>query len=310
MHDIYKVLIIGSGPAGLTAGIYAARSNLQPLIVQGKTPGGQLMTTTLVENWPGEKSIMGPQLMQNMQEHAKKTGCQFLDETIVNVDFSQSPFRIVTDSHRELKAHSVIIATGATPRKLNVPGESTYWGKGVTTCAVCDGALYKGLPVVIVGGGDTAMEEASFMAKLTNKITLIQINEKLTAQAIMQERVLNNPAFTILYNSAVTEIKGDGQKINSIVITDQKTQQKKTLPTSAVFVAIGTTPMTQLFKNQLSLDAYGYIVRTGMTHTSIPGVFCAGDVADSRYRQAIASAGDGCRAAMDAEQYLVQQKLI
>lgn len=268
------------------------------------------MTTTLIENWPGEKSILGPKLMLNMQEHAKEAGCEFLDTTVTATNFTQKPFAITTSDQQQLYAHSVIIATGATPKKLGVPGEEMHWGKGVTTCAVCDGALYKDVPVVIVGGGDTAMEDASFMAKFTNNITIIQIGDTLTAQAVMQERVLNNPKITILYNSTVTEIKGDGNKVQEIVVTNQKTQEQRTLPATAVFIAIGLVPNTQIFGNQIALERSGHIKRAELTHTSIPGIFCAGDVADPRYRQAIASAGDGCRAAMDAEQYLVEQKLI
>jgi len=308
-HDSRKVIIIGSGPAGLTAGVYTARANLTPLIIDGPTPGGQLMGTTAVENWPGEKSIMGPKLMQNMREHAQHAGCELLSEKIVSVDFSQTPFVMYTHKEKKLQAHSVIIATGATPKKLNIPGEDTYWGKGVTTCAVCDGAFYKNVPVIIVGGGDTAMEDASFMTKFTNDITIIQIKDTLTATAAMQKRVINNPTIKIMYNSTVTEIHGDGENIQKITVTNQETNEKQSLPASAVFIAIGLRPNTEPFKNQLDLDEYGYLHLTNATHTSVEGIFGAGDVADFRYRQAITSAGAGCMAAMDAERYLAKQSL-
>jgi thioredoxin reductase (NADPH) len=307
MNDtIHKVIIIGSGPAGLTAGIYASRANLNPLIFEGKNPGGQLMGTSYVENWPGHMQILGPQLMANMKEHAIKTGAQIIDQSISAVDFSKKPFTITTDKNETYKAHAIIIATGATPKRLKVPGEDQYWGKGVTCCAVCDGAFYKDKPVIVVGGGDTAMEDSSFMLNYTNKITIVHILDKLTASAAMQERVLNNPAITIIYNSTLSEIKGDGQHVNEVVITNQKTKEKKTLKTDAVFVAIGLNPNTAAFKGTLDLNEQGYILlpKEGQTMTSIEGIFAAGDVHDYRYRQAITSAGSGCMAALDAERYL------
>lgn len=299
----HNLIIIGSGPAGLTAGIYAARANLQPIIIEGKEPGGQLMGTTAVENWPGNISILGPQLMMNMKEHAQETGCTFVSGDATRVDFSQKPFTVATDK-QEFKAHSVIVATGATPKRLGVPGEDNYWGKGVTTCAVCDGAFYKDQPVVIVGGGDTAMEDASFMTKFTKKITIVQILDKLTASHAMQQRVINNPDIDILYNSTVTEIKGDKDHVSQVVITNQKTKETTTLATKAVFIAIGLKPNTEIFKNQLKLDDWGYIAVQNHTKTSVSGVFAAGDVHDYRYRQAITSAGAGCMAALDVERYL------
>jgi thioredoxin reductase (NADPH) len=303
-----NLVIIGSGPAGLTAGIYAARANLQPVIVEGKDAGGQLMGTTYVENWPGNRSILGPQLMMNMREHAKELGCTIVSGWVTSVDFSKAPFVINLPNEKKLHALSVIIATGATAKRLGCPGEDHYWGKGVTTCAVCDGTFYKDLPVVIVGGGDTAMEDASFMTNFTDQITIVHIQDKLTASAAMQERVLNNPKIKIIYNSTVTEIKGDGNKVTGVVITDQKTSQKQERDFSAVFVAIGLNPNTELFKGQLELEKNGYLKLTNHTHTSVPGVFGAGDVSDYRYRQAITSAGAGCMAALDAEKYIKGHK--
>jgi len=303
-ENIYELIIIGSGPAGLTAGIYAARANLNPLIIDGSEPGGQLMGTTAVENWPGEKSIMGPQLMKNMREHAEHLGCNFKSGEIVNVDFSKKTFTLKTRKDEELIAKSVIIATGATPKRLQVPGESIHWGKGVTTCAVCDGAFFQGKPVVIVGGGDTAMEDASFMLRYTDKITIVQIHDELTASAAMQERVLDKPAIKIIYNSTVTEINGDGSTVSGVTVTNQKTNKKETIEANAVFVAIGLRPNTAAFKGQLDLHDNGYMIVKNHTKTSVDGVFAAGDVADYRYRQAITSAGSGCMAALDAERYL------
>lgn len=303
-NNHHPLIIIGSGPAGLTAGIYAGRANLKPLIITGKNPGGQLMGTTAVENWPGNISIMGPQLMTHMQEHAAHFGALFLEELVAQVDFKNKPFAITTDKGTQLTADSVIIATGASPKRLGCPGESDYWGKGVTTCAVCDGAFYRDKHVMIVGGGDTAMEDASFMLNFTKQITIVHILDKLTASAAMQARVLDNPAIRLIYNTTVSEIKGDGSHVNRVILIDQKTKQTQSIDVSAIFVAIGLNPNIGPFKGQLALNPYGFIAVHDQTNTSVPGVFVAGDVADYRYRQAITSAGAGCMAALDAERYL------
>lgn len=300
----HKLIIIGSGPAGLTAGIYASRANLKPLIISGKNPGGQLMSTTVVENWPGNVNIMGPQLMMNMQEHATHFGSIFLEESVTQVDFKKKPFNITTDKGTQLTADSIIIATGASPKRLNCPGESEYWGKGVTTCAVCDGAFYKDRHVIIVGGGDTAMEDASFMLNFTKQITLVHILDKLTASVATQKRVIDNPAIKIIYNSTVSEIHGDGTHVTGVTITNQQSKKAEKVAVDAVFVAIGLNPNVGPFKGHLALNNFGFIDVTDNTHTSIPGIFVAGDVADYRYRQAITSAGAGCMAALDAERYL------
>lgn len=302
--SIAKLIIIGSGPAGLTAAIYASRANLNPLVIEGKDPGGQLMGTTYIENWPGTRSILGPQLMIDMRKQAQELGTTIVSGWVTKVDFSKKPFVLTTSQNKQFQAHCVIVATGATAKRLGCSGEDEYWGKGVTTCAVCDGAFYKDKPVVIIGGGDTAMEDASFMTNFTDKITLVHILDKLTASAAMQERVLNNPKIKIIYQSTVTEIKGDGKHVTGVTITHQKTKEKKALDVNAVFVAIGLNPNTELFKGQLALEKNGYLVLTNHTHTSVPGVFGAGDVADYRYRQAITSAGTGCMAALDAERYI------
>lgn len=302
----HKLIIIGSGPAGLTAAIYAARANMKPLIIEGSEPGGQLMGTTAVENWPGEKSILGPELMKNMREHAQHTGAQITKGAVEKVDFAKRPFTLWTKKE-EFKAETVVIATGATPKRLGCPGEDEYWGKGVTTCAVCDGAFYKDKPVVIVGGGDTAMEDASFMLNYTDKITIVHILDKLTASAAMQERVINQPNINIIYNSTVVEIKGNGKQITGVIIENQKTKNKQELEVNAVFVAIGLQPNSQPFKGQLEIAENGYILTKNHTKTSVPGVFAAGDVVDFKYRQAVTSAGTGCMAALDAERFLKEQ---
>lgn len=299
-----KLVIIGSGPAALTAAIYASRANLEPLIVRGNEPGGQLMSTSHVENWPGEISILGPALINKIETHAKHLGTEFLNREIVKVDFKNKPFSLITNKNETIKANAIIIATGANPKKLNCKGEDIYWGKGVTTCAVCDGAFYKDQPVVIVGGGDSAVENATFMTKFTDKVTLVHILDKLTASHAMQSKILNDKRINIIYNSTVDEILGNNNHVQEVVIKNQKTGQKDIIKTSAVFIAIGLTPNTEIFKDQIELNDYGYIVLKEHTKTSVDGIFAAGDVADSRYRQAITSAGSGCAASLDAEHYL------
>ncbi|MBA3954174.1 thioredoxin-disulfide reductase [Candidatus Dependentiae bacterium] len=308
LHTTHKLLIIGSGPAGLTAAIYAGRAGLQPIVLEGDSPGGQLMGTTYIENWPGEKSILGPDLMIKMRDQAKHFGAQLISQDVLDVDFNHRPFTVISNK-QTYTAHSVIIATGATPKRLKCPGEDTYWGKGVTSCAVCDGAFYKDRKVVIVGGGDTAMENASFMTNFTNDITLVHILPHLTASWPMQERVIKDPRIKIVYQSTVTAINGDGKNVQSVDITNQQTGEKSILSTDGVFIAIGLSPNTHLFKGQISLNDYGYILLDDHTRTSVPGVFAAGDVADARYRQAITSAGSGCAAALDAERYLKELSL-
>ena len=301
---IYNTIVIGSGPAGLTAAIYLSRAFLHPLIIEGNKPGGQLMGTTAVENWPGEKSILGPQLMMNMREQAQKLGTKFLATEIIGTNLENSPFELTTSKGEILKTRSLVIATGASPNKLKCPGEQEYWGKGVTTCAICDGAFYPDKKVVIVGGGDTAMEDASFMTKYTDDITIVHIMDKLTASPAMQQRVLDNPKIKIIYSHTITEIRGDGNHISDLTITNQKSKKTETISADVLFLAIGQKPNSAPFKGQLKLDKMEYIEVSNSTHTSVPGVFVAGDVADYRYRQAITSAGTGCMAALDAQRYL------
>ncbi len=303
-EQVHNLIIIGSGPAGLTAGIYASRANLKPIIIDGSNPGGQLMNTTAVENWPGEKSIMGPKLMMNIRDHAKHFGTQFIDGNVTKVDFSKKPFTLWTDTNKELKAHSVIVATGATPKRLGCLGEDKYWGKGVTTCAVCDGAFYPNKKVMVIGGGDTAMEDASFLKKFTNDITIVQILDTLTASQAMKKRVLDDPDIKVIYNTTVAEIHGDGQKVTNVTLKNNKTGEAKKMDIDGIFVAIGLKPNTAPFKEALEINDWGYLKVTDHTKTSVEGVFAAGDVFDYRYRQAITSAGSGCMAALDTERYL------
>lgn len=303
-NTISKLIILGSGPAGLTAGIYAARANLKPIIIDGKQPGGQLMTTSTVDNWPGTPGILGPKLMQGLREHAQAIGCVFQSGEITKVNFLEYPFTLWNHRQEIFKSHAIIIATGALPKRLGCPGEDEYWAKGVTTCAVCDGPFYKNKPVIIVGGGDTAMEDASFMLNHTNDITIIQNSDRLTASAAMQARVLNKPTVNIIYNSTVSAIHGNGSHLTEVTITNVATQESYTRKAAALFVAIGINPNTQLFVNQLELLPNGYLSIKDYTKTSIKGVFAAGDVADMRYRQAITASGAGCMAALDAEKFL------
>lgn len=304
----YKLIILGSGPAGLTAGIYSSRANLGPLIITGKNPGGQLMGTSNIENWPGHVSIPGPKLMLNMQEHAAHFGSIFLEETVTAADLQSTPFKLTTDRGTKLTCDALIITTGASPKKLGVTGEEQYWGKGVTTCAVCDGAFYKDQHALIVGGGDTAMEDAAFMLNFTDKITIVHILDKLTASQATQKRVINNPKITIIYNSTVSAMHGDGNHVNKVTITNKNTGKSSDLDVAVVFVAIGLNPNVQPFKGQLAFNKFGFIQVYDHTKTSVPGVFVAGDVADYQYRQAITSAGAGCMAALDAERYLNANK--
>lgn len=306
MNDIEQIIIIGSGPAGLTAAIYAGRANRKPLVIEGKNPGGQLMGTSYVENWPGEKSILGPTLMMNMREHAQAMGARFIADEIVKLDAAHYPFTLSTAT-QQLKTYSIILAMGTIPRRLGCPGENEYWGKGVTTCAVCDGAFYAGKSVMVVGGGDSAMEEASFLTKFTDKITIVHILDQLTASYAMQKRVIDNKNINIIYNSTLTCVEGNGEHITHACIENQKTKEKSKIPMDGIFVAIGLTPKTEFLKGQVDLNNYGYVLvhpDKAKTATSIDGIFVAGDVADPYYRQAVAAAGSGCMAALDAESYL------
>lgn len=311
-QDVKKLVIIGSGPSGLTAGIYAARANLQPIIFEGATPGGQLTSTTDVENWPGEKKIPGLTLINQLKDHALSFGCTFIDQTITSLDTSSRPFTLTTSQNTTVYAQSIILTPGAKPKRLNVPGEQEYWGKGVSTCAVCDGAFYKDQAVVVVGGGDTALENASFLTNFTNNVTVVHIQDSLTASAPLRKRVQDNPKIKVIYNSTVTEITGNGQHCQQVMVTNKKTGAITTIPAQGLFISIGVTPNTEFLRGIVELDAWGYIAlkpttKAGNTCTSIEGIYAAGDAVDYIYRQAITAAGTGCMAALDAERYIKKQ---
>jgi len=300
----HKLIILGSGPAGLTAAIYAARANLHPIVLKGPKPGGQLMGTTLIENWPGSKNLSGPELMITMLEQAEGLGTQMIDETAVEVDVTSRPFKIVTNEGNTLLAESIIIGTGVTPNRLECTGEATYWGKSVSTCAVCDGAFYHGKKVIVVGGGDSAMESSSFLNKYNNDITIIHIKDSFTASHAMQQRIANLPHIKTIFNSTVTEIIGDGTNITHVLVTNTATKQVTKLPADGLFLAIGARPNSSIIHGQIATTPYGHIQTDHHVKTSIPGVFAAGDVHDIHYKQAIVSAAFGCMAALEAERYL------
>jgi thioredoxin reductase (NADPH) len=311
---VYNVVIIGSGPAGLTAAIYAARANLKPLCVEGFNaggliPGGQLMFTTDVENYPGfPKGVTGQEMMAMFREQAHRQGTDIITADVTKVDLSERPFKVwVGEDENVLHlARTVIIATGARANYLGLESEDKLKNKGVSACAVCDGALFRNEDVVVVGGGDTAMEEASYLTGLCKSVTLIHRRDEFRASKVMQHRVLNNPKIRPLYSHAVEEVLDPSQdKVTGVRVKDLKTGDLRTIQAGAMFVAIGHTPMTDLFKGQLDVHPNGYLkVQPGTTYTSVPGVFAAGDVADWTYRQAVTAAGTGCMAALDAERWL------
>lgn len=302
----FDVVIIGAGPSGYTAGIYCSRAGYDTLILSGILPGGQLVNTTEVENYPGfEKGIMGPDLMIEMRKQTQRMGTTIVDDEVVNVDFRNSPFKVLTGSE-EYEGRAVIIATGANPRKLGLEGEQTFAGKGVSYCATCDGPFFKNQELIVVGGGDSAIEEGTFLTKFATKVHLVHRRGELRASKIMQERALNNEKIEFHWDSEVIDIKGD-QKLQQGIIKNIKTNEETTLNVGGLFVAIGHEPNTKLFKNQIDLDDEGYIILKNKNHTNIEGVFAAGDVHDRSYRQAITAAGFGCMAAIDVDKYLTEK---
>ncbi len=305
---VYDVAVIGSGPAGLTAGIYMSRAKLNTIIFEGTQPGGQLTTTTMVENWPGNVSIDGPDLMMQMRNHAQHYGCKLEMNQIIKVDFENKSYVLHLDNGQTVQANSVIIATGAAHRQLGCPGEKEYFSKGVSVCATCDAPFFKDKHVVVVGGGDSAVTEAEHLTHFTKKLTLVHILDQLTAKDPIKYKVMENPNVDIIYSSAVKEIKGDGHKMTSVIIENQKDKSLKEISADGLFVAIGMSPNTAIFKDQIELDKYGYVVVKDNTKTSKEGVFVAGDAADYRYRQAITAAGTGCMAALDCQAYLSRLK--
>ena len=301
----YDVIIIGAGPSGYTAGIYCARAGYDTLILSGILPGGQLVNTTEVENYPGfENGIMGPDLMIDMRKQSQRMGTTIIDDVAVDVDFRRKPFKVLTSSE-EYEGRAVIIATGANPRKLGIKGEESFAGKGVSYCATCDGPFFRNLEIIVVGGGDSAIEEATFLTKFATNVHLIHRRGELRASKIMQERALNNEKIKFYWDSVVIEVKGD-QKMQQAVLKNLKTNEETTLDAGGLFVAIGHEPNTKLFKGQIDLDDEGYVVLKNKTHTNMEGIFAAGDVHDRSYRQAITAAAFGCMAAIDVDKYLTE----
>ncbi len=304
---MYDVVIIGAGPAGYTAGIYCSRARHNTLLISGILPGGQLMNTTDVENYPGfSDGIMGPDLMTVMRKQTEKMGTKIIDDEVTSVDFKANPLKVKTASE-EFEAKTVIVCTGANPRKIGLDGEQTFAGKGVSYCATCDGAFFKDQELIVVGGGDSAMEEATFLTKFASTVHIVHRREVFRASKIMQERALANEKIKVHFNCTVKDIQGD-QKFQKVILNNAKTNEDETLEAGGLFVAIGHEPNSKMFQNQLELDENGYVIIKNNTETSIPGVFCAGDVHDHRYRQAVTAAGFGCMAAIDVDKYLAESK--
>ncbi len=308
-----QVVIIGSGPAGLTAAVYAARANLEPLLVEGVVEGGptggQLTLTTEVENYPGfADGIMGPELILQMRAQAERFGTRFVTEDVVKANLDQRPFTLETASGSTIETNALIVATGAKPRRLEIPGEDELWGAGVSACATCDGFFFRDKHVVVVGGGDSAMEEAMFLTKFASKVTVVHRRDALRASQIMQDRALANDKIEFVWNAIPIEVNGADGVVTSLTLKDTQTGEVSDLPADGLFLAIGHIPNTWLFDGTLDTDDEGYlIVDEPSTHTNVPGVFACGDVMDHNYRQAVTAAGTGCRAAIDAERWLASE---
>jgi thioredoxin reductase (NADPH) len=300
-----RLVIVGSGPAGYTAALYAARANLNPLLVEGLHPGGQLTVTSDVENYPGfPEGILGPELMERMKKQAERFGTRFEAGEVTRVDLSRRPFQLWIED-RLLTASAVIVATGASAKWLGIPSEKKYQGRGVSACATCDGFFFRGVEVAVVGGGDTAMEEATFLTKFATKVHVVHRRDELRASKIMGERARNNPKIDFQLSSAIEEILGDGKAVTGVRLKSTKDGSTRDLPVKGVFMGIGHHPNTRIFRGQLEMNDVGYItVKAPTTATSVPGVFAAGDVADPSYRQAVTAAGSGCQASIDAERFL------
>lgn len=306
-----KVLIIGSGPAGYTAAVYASRAMLEPILVQGMQPGGQLTITTEVENWPGDTMVQGPDLMVRMEAHAREMGAEVITDIITSVDLSKRPFTAMGDSGVTYTADALILATGAQARWLGLPSEEKFKGFGVSACATCDGFFYRGAQVVVIGGGNAAVEEAMFLTNFAEKVTIVHRRDSFRAEKILQERLFKNPKIEVLWNHEVDEILGSENPlgVTGVRVRHVETASTQDIPCTGFFVAIGHSPASELVKDQLETHMGGYVViKPGSTETSVPGVFAAGDLTDHKYRQAVTSAGMGCMAALDAERFLAEQE--
>jgi len=310
-NEVLKCVILGAGPAGYTAAIYAARANLEPVIYTGPEPGGQLTTTTDVENYPGyPEGVQGPQMMEDFRKQAERFGTKVIYEVIEKVDFTGPIHKLWTTSGKEIHAHAVIIATGASAKWLGLPSEERLKNKGVSACAVCDGFFFRGKEMAVVGGGDSACEEALYLSKISPKVHMLVRRDEMRASKIMQQRVFNTPNIEVHWNTVVDEILGDEQ-VEGVRVLNRQTGEKTVLPVHAVFIAIGHTPNTSPFKGWIDMDEQGYILTKGKsTHTNVKGVFAAGDCQDKIYRQAVTAAGSGCMAALDAERYLSEEGII
>jgi len=303
-----NVIILGTGIAGCTAAIYTARANLAPLLISGMEDGGQLTLTTDVENFPGfPEGVQGPELVEKCKKQAERFGAKFKVDLATEFKQVDNGFELTLMSGEKLQTKSLIVSTGASARWLGLESEEKYKGRGVTTCATCDGALFKDKDVIVIGGGDSAMEESTFLTKFASKVTIIHRRDEFRASQIMRERVLKNEKINVIWDTEIKEVLGDGKFVSGVKLKNVKTGEEKDFPCKGVFLAIGHVPNTKLFKDKLDLDDHGYLKADRFMHTNIPGVFAAGDVQDKKYRQAITAAGTGCQAAMEAEKYLAEQ---